>query len=255
MEKELKEVVAANTLKDKTPIEVVYRTGAAQVIKEPNTIKLSGDIESVSGFLKKRYEDTGVEEPSLRFGKGSQYVDFEKAVVLSDIDNGTITLMLDPENFYGATVTAQLLESKELGIFNINEPQELSREDLIKLFRFNKIHFADPIECDSLVKALQKFSAKAYVDLMKEDDHRGNVSAAVNKRVETGIPTGFTLFIPIYKGQPPLRIPVDICLDVVGTKTVFWFESVELAEKLEETKREIFQKELGACKDFPIIHK
>lgn len=255
MEQQLKEVLVAETLRKGAIQEVVYRTGAAQVIKEPNVIRLAGDIESVSGFLKKRYEETSGDEPALRLGKGAQYVDFEKAVVLSDIDNGTITLLLDPENFYGASVTAQLLPSKELEIFNINEPQELSREDLIKLFRFNKIHFADPIECDQLVKALQKFSAKAYVDLMKEDDHRGNVTAAVNKRVETGIPTGFALQIPIYKGQPALRIPVDICLDVVGTRTVFWFESVTLAEKLEETKREIFQKELEACKDFPIIHK
>lgn len=240
--------------------ELAIRTGKTLDQREPNVIIIEGDIESVSEFLLKRYNVASEGElkgtlPKTVKGYGQQFVDAEKAVVLADFDKGVIVLKLDPESFYGTVITAKLEESKELQLFNINEQVEMSREDLIKLFRFNKIHFADRQKCEDLIKALQKFSAKAYVDFAKEDDNRGNVQAMVNKKVETGIPSGFTLSIPIFRGQAPETVPVEICLDVVGTRVVFWFESVELTELIETRKAEIFQKQLASCVDFPVIFK
>jgi len=232
----------------KTNAEVVVRQGKALDPREPAKIVVAGNIESIGAFLRQRYADE-------KAGFDLQKVDREKAIVLVDKDNNKIQLKLDPQNFYGTEITATLEESTELAVFGINKEREFSREDLIKLFRFNKLHFADPVKCDDLVKSLQRFSAKAYVDLTKEDDTRGNFAAAVTKKVETGIPESFVLSIPIYKGQPKITFEVSICLDVIGTRAAFWFESVQLNELLELQKEHIFSSQLECCKDFPVIHK
>lgn len=226
---------------------LTIREGQALPLKEPNKIVLEGDINSVGEFLEKRTKETD--------GFSSQIIEPIQAVVITDKEAGTIELQLDPENFYGTIVKGTLEESKELGIFQINQERELSREDLIKLFRFNRIHFSDPLKADALIKSLQKFSGSAYVDLVKEDDTRGNLKIGVDKRVKTGIPESFELNIPIYKGQPKERIEVEICLDITGTRVSFWFESVQLVELLEQRKDEIFAKQLESCKGFPIINK
>lgn len=236
--------------------DVIVRTGKALDLKEPEKIVIVGNIEAIGAFLAQRHAQHVTENASsLTKGKGLQFVDPEKAIVLVDKEKCTIVLQLDPENFYGATITGKLEESRELGIFKINTAHEWTREDLIKLFRFNRILFPDPVKCDDLVKSFQKFSAKAYVETVQENDSRGNVAASVNKKVETGIPESFVLELPIYKGQPKVKFEVSICLDVIGTRAAFWFESVQLAELLETQKEEIFNAQLELCKSFPIIHK
>ena len=238
--------------------------------REPLLINLKGDINTVGSFLAKRKPqseaiasappaDNNAALPTaakfLSPGPGLQTIDIERAVVIVDKEAMTMELELDPEFYYGAKVSGKLELAKELEIFSLNEEVELSREDCIKLFRFNKFHFATPEKADDLTKAFQKFSAKSHVELTKEDDTRGNVQASVSKKVETGIPQAFELFIPIYKGQPKEKIEVTICLDVVGTRVIFWFESVQLIELLEQRKEEIFAKQLEACTDFPVIYK
>lgn len=228
---------------------LVIREGQALPLKEPQIISLSGDINSVGEFLAKRIKE------GQATGVGLQAVWDVQAVVITDKEASTIELLLDPENFYGAKIKGTLEESKELGIFLINKEHEFSREDLIKLFRFNRLHFSNEEKADALVKSLQKFSGSAYVDLVKEDDTRGNLKASIDKRVNTGIPESFELNIPIYKGQPKEKIEVSICLDIIGTRVSFWFESVQLVELLEQRKDEIFAKQLEACSQFPIINK
>lgn len=257
MEKELQEQLATATLIAPGNSEIIYRTGSASVIREDKIISIEGDINAVSEFLLKRYERKDADPVQGVKGKGTQFVDFEKSLVIvdKDADKPYILLQVDPQEHYGASIKAVLETSPELEIFDINNGHEYSREDLIKLFRFNKMHFAKPGAGLELERAFQKFSAKGYVDLVKEDDTRGNATHSITKKVETGLPLNFVLNIPIYKGQQKEEIEVDLCLDVNGTRVSFWFESVQLVELLQQRKDEIFAKELSACVDFPIIHK
>ncbi len=86
--------------------ELIIREGNAQEplpLKEPKIINISGDIHSVANFINNRTA-----------GYSSQAIDKNKAVVSVDKFHKTISLQLDPENHYGATVTAKLEQSKEL---------------------------------------------------------------------------------------------------------------------------------------------
>lgn len=224
-------------------------SGSAMPLREAQKIVIAGDIESVQRFLAKRYLDETK-------GKGLQEIDFEKSVILVDKENGTIQLLIDPENYYGSSVTAKLELSNEMGLFEINNGVMFTREQIIKTLRMNRIYFPDKGQHAALSAAFQKFSAKVYCDLEKESDTRGNLKTIFDRTVQSNVPLCFKVEMPIYKGQPKENFSVDILIEPQANGIVlFYFESVELAEMLEARKEEIFANQLQGLEAFPIINK
>lgn len=218
--------------------------GKALELKHPNKIEISGDINSVSSFLKNRSD-----------GFGFQKVDKSKAVVTVDKDLMTITLELDPENAFGATVQGALELSSELKVFHINQARTFKREELVQLIRFNRLAFDNKEQHEKLLQAYMAFSANTSGELSASNDTRGNKAASIKKEVTTNIPTEFTLLIPIFKGKGAARFRVEICLDVTDGGARFWFESTELHEMIEVQRDIIFNEELKVCDGFVIINK
>lgn len=253
------------------------RTGAAAVIREANKINITGDITAVQNFISKRTVIDSIDvantmrpvekldvfktvellskDKSYVQASGHQVIDAAIAVVLVDKEKNTITLDMDPQNYYGTTVTGQLLEAPELDIFAVNEQKSYNREQLIKLIRFNRSFFVNEGDHDRLLSAFQKFSVKTYMDYDKEDDTRGNAAMNFKKTTQSNIPLSFVLEMPIYKGQKNERFSVDICIESTGSSVAFYFESVQLSDLLKTRKDEIFANELKACTHFPIIYK
>lgn len=228
--------------------EIIVREGAALEQEPPVKIELSGNILSVGNFLKERYPE--------KKGKSLQEVDKEKAIVVVDEEGMKIKLSLDPENTYGTTVTGSLEFTPELKQFFINETKQFTREELVKIFRFNKRHFDSADQFDKLLAAYQKMQIKTASELSQENDTRGNKALNFVKNVDSaGIPLEFILNIPIFKGFGKERFRVEICLDATDASVRFWFESVELAELIDVRKEEIFEKQLESCRDFVIIYK
>ncbi|WP_153799046.1 hypothetical protein [Foetidibacter luteolus] len=243
--------------------DIVYRTGSAEVIREPQVVNLSGDIESVGRFIDKRIVNLALDENGeLNENEvkkadlhGLQHVDANIAVILVDVEKGEIELLLDPENYYGAKVKGTLSQASELEIFEVNSGDMYSREELIKLIKFNRFLFADEKEQQNLLLAFQKFKADIFLNIHKEDDNRGNFNAVFNRTVNTQVPLTFKLNTPIYKGQPKEKYEVEICINPGATNVQFYFESVELKDLLKVRKEEIIAKQLALCKAFPIINK
>jgi hypothetical protein len=238
--------------------EITIRKGEALPLKEPQKISLSGDINSVANFLGRRFapQGTDVFETMVKYtGYGLQKVEADRAVIVVDKQAMSITLLLDPENFYGSSVTGTLTVSDELKAFSINAARTFTREELVKLLRFSGLYFPDRDKFETLVKSYQSFSAKAYIDMQTEADTRGNKTNNYSKRVETALPDEFVLKIPIFKGQPEETFRVEICLEVTDGSARFWFESVELHELTKTRIDEIFAAQLKGCEGFVIINK
>lgn len=220
--------------------------GKALEQKEPLKIVLSGDIKSISSFLNTRKRSGGT---------GFQTIDMKRATIISDKKDMSITMKLDPENYYGATIIAKLELSDELKDFSINTTKMFTREELVKKIKFSKIYFDNAEAHEKVLKAYQTFNAKAYIDMSMDSDNRGNKSGAYSKKVTTELPEYFMLSLPIFKGMPKKKFQVEICLDVSDGSVHFWFESVELHNIIETTKDEIFAEELKSCEGFVIINK
>lgn len=213
--------------------------------KPPEKISIVGDIKSVSSFLSVR---TGS-------GTGTQTIDKSKAVVIVDKKALTIELLIDPENHYGATVLARLEKSDELAPFHINQNKTFSKEELVKLIKFNKIFFDAPTKHSEMLIAFQKVSSTVNIRANDSADDRGNKERAFVKEVTTNAPTEFILNIPIFKGFDAVRFRVEVCLDVTEGSARFWFESVELHELMQTTIDIIFNEELKSAEGFVIINK
>lgn len=213
--------------------------------KPPEKIEIAGDIKSVSSFLSVRKTE----------GSGTQTIDKSKAVVLVDRKALTIELLVDPENHYGASVTGKLEKSDELAPFHINQNKTFSKEELIKLIKFNKIYFDAPTKHSEMLLAFQKISSTVNIRANDSADDRGNKERAFVKEVTTNAPTEFILNIPIFKGFEAVRFRVEVCLDVTEGSARFWFESVELHELTQTTVDVIFNEELRSAEGFVVINK
>lgn len=219
--------------------------GKALEQKPPEKISISGDIKSVSSFLSVRKES----------GSGTQVIDVSKAVVIVDKKALTIELQIDPENHYGANVLARLEKSDELAPFCINQNKTFSKEELVKLIKFNKIFFDAPTKHAEMLAAFQKVSSTVNIRANDSADDRGNKERAFVKEVTSNAPTEFILNIPIFKGFEAVRFRVEVCLDVTDGSARFWFESVELHELMQTTIEIIFNEELKSAQGFVIINK
>lgn len=223
--------------------------GKALEQKPPQKIEISGDIKTVSSYLKIRKTDKG--------GSGLQVIDPSKAVITVDKAAMTLELELDPENFYGAVITGNLELSDELKKWNINPKSgTLKQKDIIQLVRHSRLDFDTNDGYDAVLVAFQKFSFKAFIDSQNEaPDRLGNKRTSIEKKVETGLPETFILNIPIFKGQPSKAFRVEIMMDSTETTASFWLESVELTELIKTDRDVIFNEQLLACEGFVIINK
>jgi hypothetical protein len=229
--------------------EIIVRDGKAPdplPVREPKIISISGDIHSVSNFIRDRAT-----------GHSSQNIDMNKAIVTVDKNRRTILLQLDPENYYGASVLAQLEQSEELKKFGINTTQRYLRKQLLDLIRFNRLYFEDKNEHAQVMAGLFKLRIKSETEIQQEKDNQGNKRNLLDVKTvdDGGMVKQFTLTVPIFKGFSASKITVEIAFEIVNGDVSFWLESIGLQEATEAAIDGIFNEELQSCAGFVIINK
>lgn len=223
--------------------------------KAPVKITIAGHITAPAEFLKKRFRTVADSPESAANGVLLQKVDIRGAVLVVNEDAMTISLLLDPENPYGAEITGKLEFTNYLEGFHINSDKQFLRAELTKLLRFSRPLFPDQDKYDELLKAYQTLDIKALIEAKQEDDTRGNKNFSLVKKVTSNLPQGFALRLPIFKGQQPEEFWVDISLDTAEGTAKFNFESPILKALIDQRKIEIFEEQLKEFQDFVIIRK
>ena len=230
---------------------LTVREGKALELKEPVVININGDIDTVKSFVAKRYNST---DPDTL--NNLQGIDKTKAIISFDKVGLTISLDVNPQDFYGPKVVGKLQISPELEPWKINEATTFSREKLITLIRFNRRYFTDTDTYEKVLKAYQSLNMSGTTNIKVETDLRGNKDAAFKKTIDSSnIPTTFFLTMPVFKGREKVKFMVEVCLENSETQVVFWFESVELKEIWDNTVDSIFDEQKGLFADFVIVNK
>lgn len=230
--------------------EIIYRNGSAAPIEIPNVGIISGDINTISSFMSKRYPC-----PSTSDSLGLQFVDKDRAVVTVDREKFEITLDLDPESPRCTSVTGKLSLAPELEKFCINTTKSFTREELVKLIRFNKIWFNSRDQAETLLASYMAFKAEVNANIGKLSDTRGNVDNSYKKTVTTNIPTSFVLNVPVFKGQGKRQFRVEIDIEATDASTRFWLVSEELNDLIVIESEQILNQQLECCKDFVVVYK
>lgn len=207
---------------------------------------------------------TGVLSAPFEYAK-TKLLENELPVVVSNIDKRKITLFVNPSDQYAPTVEGVVSEATETQQFKINQAHTFSREELIKLFKFNRRFFAIREEYDKAMLTLSKFKVTTQTEIEQGSDNRGNRSNALQKRVnferdEDGnekLPQNIKLALPLYQGTTDKAIIVEICVDTTEHTTRFWLESTELLEMQKTALIEMFSKEIENFKnlDFTVIEQ
>lgn len=234
---------------DNVTNELIIREGTAQEplpLKEPKIINISGDILSVATFINNRTA-----------GYSSQAIDKNKAIVTVDKYKKTITLQLDPENHYGATITGKLEQSKELEQFGINTSTRYNRKSLLDLLRFNRLFFEDKAQHTKVIEGLYKLRIKSETEIQQEKDNQGNKRNLLDVKTvdDGGMVKTFNITIPLFKGFAAKNITVEICFEVVNGDVSFWLESVALKEVSDSAIDGIFEEQLKSAEGFVIINQ
>lgn len=227
--------------------EIVIRKGEAAPVIMPEKFNFVGKIDSPSKYLKHRknvedFNQWQTVAPSI------SHIEFNKIL-------RTITLYVDANDKFSSVIKGTLVDNPELEQFYINsESKKWTREEIVKLLRFNKRFFPNVEEYTKLLDAFKKLEIKSASEIRATSDTRGNKDNVMTKAVDSSkVPTDFILRIPIFKDEPPLTFRVEIALDTTDGGARFWFESPELIDLVDKEVNLIFQTEAEKMEGFLIL--
>lgn len=183
------------------PIEVVLREGAAAkapdplAIKAPESISLSGVIDTPLKWLEKRVET----------------IEQKEAHVVVDREKMSIKLIINETDGYTKNTfvgTVQVTETfAKFGINNSEEAWEPHK--LGQFIRLNRGVFENKEQCMKLVSVLKNFTANAKAEIQKMRDPSGSVADVYKCQVDSNLPKSFTVCLSIFKGTPKQSIEVE----------------------------------------------
>lgn len=235
---------------------VEIRSGQALELREPKSVHISGDINTVASFIAQRLSATvSPKKEENFFAPSLQTIWANRSYIEVDKERMSIKLILDAESYYGGTVTGTLELTEDVKQFRINSNQTFKREEIVKLLRFNKRFFPNQEVYTSIVAAFSAFTGTANVDVKSSSDNRANREAALKVVSNSNLPNEFILAVPVFKGIPPFDFRVEICYDWTDGGFSFWFESPELKEMIETKKDAIFEEQLSKCGGLVVINK
>ena len=174
--------------------EVVAKIFTAKGLdeKEPNKLKLQGNISAVSEYLKNRHIVT------------------DKCHVIIDREVGYIKLVLDENSPYSGFVGGYLNKTQDLKSWRINSDQCWEPEVLANHVKMNRHCFESKETAMSLHSLLKNFKAKVNRDIEKKSDDRGNNSLVRQQAVDSNLPEAFNLFMPVFSGEEKLNFKVEV---------------------------------------------
>lgn len=199
----------------------------------PNRVayKFDGVLSSPFNFLKHR----------------EGQVDKTYAVVTVDRKNLTITAETNPNNSVeNDIVTGSIQVNPDLKNFKINQVgSQFSRETLIGFLRTNRQYFPDKEAHGQLMSTVRNLQVKVNITSGRQEDNRGNKNQQFDKTVDAeNVPVTTIIEIPVFIGERPVRLQLDICYDTSEQNVFFWFESPELNEVIYNASNERIENEI-----------
>jgi len=176
--------------------ELIILTGEAEKVFHDKAIEVKdGSINSAFEYLSKKVvDDEKIQHSKLEFCYSKLYINllYDGRQRNPDVIQGTLKLHPDLEKF------------------NINSGKSYSTFDLADFIKMNRHYFENKEYAMKLVSELRNFEGKVNRDLEAKTDDRGNKRALINQVVESNIPTGFFLELPVFVGEASKRLEVEI---------------------------------------------
>lgn len=248
MEKEIKYEV--RPVDGKIVIKEEVRTGTLPAVKELKTLRINGNILAPVKYLEHMDAYKTQDPMPVVFDNVENHfiIDRSTTHALVDLNQKKIVFYVNKDKeyseYYQAVIYGQLMQSGDLGRFNINEQDEMSPRKMADKLKRLKIFFQDKHQNHEIVNTLMNLVGKTTKDFSRAEDIRGNRQAMIDKKVNTNLPEAFNLCLPIFEGFPALTFQVEIGIDDRDGGLSVWLESAELYSLIIEGRDEIIHTEV-----------
>lgn len=222
-----------------TTREVIFRTGSAEPIYEPQILTIVGQIETPLVFYNARKSLSWPGSYNSILPTQAPYFAKEKCHVIVDRQSNLVTLKINETDRFPQIITGRLTVDPIFDTLGINANLYRSPAELGKLLRSHRYLFADKSEGEKIVSALLSFKAKIETDIESEKKQTGNKHQLLNVNVNSGLPESFKLNLPLFKGKPPKSTIVELVVDTSGHSVVVGLESIEAIELFNTQRDEI----------------
>ena len=202
---------------------------AEEPIGNPKPCKISGVLSAPRAFLEKR----------------SDIIDQNKCHLIVDRTEGSFVLNINEKNPIKDTVYGDLKLNPEYEEWGINTTKQRSPIDLANFARMRLHHFTEKSTGMTLVSELKNFRAKVHKDIERSENDRGNKKTLHEQIVDSNVPEGFQLNVPVFKGAPSRRFAVEIIVSPELNVSLF---SPEVNDIINDVKEKEIDKELDAIK-------
>lgn len=176
--------------------ELIILTGNAEPVYHEKAIDVKGgSIKSASEYLSKKVvKEEIIENSKIEFCYDKLY----------------INLHYDARQRNPDVILGSLKLHPDLEKFSINSSKTYNAFELADFIKMNRHYFENKEYAMKLVSDLRNFEGKVNKDLEARTDDRGNKKFLINQIVESNIPTGFFLELPVFVGQENKRLEIEI---------------------------------------------
>jgi hypothetical protein len=217
--------------------EVVIREGKAPAQLEPKApirIDLAGTIGAPVAFLTKRIGD----------------VYQHKCHVIVNREKVSITLVINEDDEYNhGKVVGKLSFHPKFEEFGINTGKAWIPEELGMFFKMNRAFFTDVKTNMELVSTFLSFKGNVNQEFDRETKMNGSYKSNFTQVVNSNMPDGFKLQIPIFRGMPAETLDVETFARVDGRDITIVLLSPGAECTLESIRDKVIDEQLDKIKE------
>lgn len=176
--------------------ELVVLNGNAEPVYHEKSIEVKeASIAAVHEFLsKKGIENEDIVNSKIEFSYEKLFLNLDYSIRRRNPDVIKGVLKIHPD----------------LQKFDINGAKTYDTFKLADFIKMNRHYFENKEYAMKLVAELRGFEGKVNRDIEAKADTRGNAKMLINQVVESNIPAGFHLLLPVFVGQDKVRLAVEI---------------------------------------------
>lgn len=219
-------VTVENGVKD-----LVILQGVAEPVYHEKSIDVEkASIAAVHEFLaKKGIENEDIVNSKIEFSYSKLFLNLYYSIRRRNPDTIKGSLKLHPD----------------LEKFDINGSKTYSTIQLSDFVKMNRHYFENKEIAMKLVSELRNFEGKVNKDIELKADTRANTKVLIHQVVESNIPDGFILVVPVFVGQEKVRLPVEINITSDFSCSLI---SPDLKQLIDEETKVIIDGELNKIK-------
>lgn len=177
--------------------------------------------------------------------------------IIVDRDQMLIKLVTEERDHFQNQITGKLEYHPAFIKFGINSGEYITTHEMADKIKMNRSFFESKSDAMALVSTLKNFKAKIDSEIERNNDNRGNVKALIQQTVSSNLPESFNMVLPIFKGEKPKKIEVEVYIEADSFKCTLI--SPEANEEMERLRDEAINAVIGdinsICPEIVVIEK